>query len=156
MATLISQTQWHGNPRPVTSYASTLEDGLVASPYYLDGRDVPQYAHLVTAAPLGDLAPTAVADVPGPDVLVSFDVGGAWLTGSSLTILLTLVGSPNISTSLSPGPTPAGPDQAAEAFAAALDKELSVTAGAVDGKVTISAVVPTTSITITTLTPVTP
>jgi hypothetical protein len=152
MATLIAQTQWHGNPRPVTAYASSVEDGLVASPYYHDQRDVVDVGHFVTAQPLGVLTPTAVADVPGPDVLVSFDVGGIWGTGKSLTILLTLVGSPNISTSLSPGPTPAGPDQAAEAFAAALDKDLGVTAGAVDGKVTISAVVPTTAITITTLT----
>jgi hypothetical protein len=152
MATLIAQTQWHGNPRPVTAYASSLEDGLVASPYYADQRDVVDIGHVVTAQPLGVLTPTAVADVPGPDVLVSFDVGGIWGTGKSLTILLTLVGSPNISTSLSPGPTPAGPVQAAEAFAAALDKDLGVTAGAVDGKVTISAVVPTTAITITTLT----
>jgi hypothetical protein len=152
MATLLQQTQWHGNPRPVTSYASSVEDGVVASPYYADGRDVPVYGHVVTAQPLGTLTPTAVADVPGPDVLVSFDVGGIWGSGKTLTILLTLVGSPDISTSLSPGPTPAGPDQAAAAFAAALDKDLGVTAGAVDGKVTISAVVPTTAITITTLT----
>jgi hypothetical protein len=156
MATLIAETTWHGNPRPVLAYASSVEDGVVASPYYFDQRDVPIHAHFVTSVPIGTLAPTAVADVPGPDVLVSFDVGGAWLTGSSLTILLTLVGSPDFSASLSPGPTPAGPEAAAAAFAAAINADVGLTAAAVDRKVTVSAVVPTTAITITTLTPVTP
>jgi hypothetical protein len=151
VATLLAETQWHDNPRPVLAYASTLFDAAVESPYYNDRRDVPSFAHLVTSVPIGSLAPTAVADVPGPDVLVSFDVGGAWLTGDVLDIELTLVGSPDFIAVLSPGPTPAGPEAAAVAFAAAINADVGLTAGASGRKVTISAVVPTTAITITTL-----
>ena len=70
MATLITQTQWHGNPRPVTSYASAIEDGVVASPYYADGRNVPVHKFLITAAPLGDLTPAAAILVAGPATTV--------------------------------------------------------------------------------------
>jgi hypothetical protein len=151
MATLLTETQWHDNPRPTLAYASTLYDTAVASPYYLDGRNVPTFAHLVTSVPIGTLAPTAIASAPGPDVLVSFDVGGAWLTGTVLNIQLTLVGSPDFIAVLSPGPTPAGPEAAAAAFAAAINADVGLTAAAVGRKVTISAVVPTTAITIATL-----
>lgn len=95
MATLLAQTQWHGNPRPVEAYASGVSDGLVASPYYLDGRDVALINHVVTPVPLADLVPGAAILVPGPAAEVSAEVTGLIATGSSLTYGFT---GPNIGT----------------------------------------------------------
>jgi hypothetical protein len=48
MATLLAETQWHDNPRPVLAYAWSSVAPAVTSPYYLDGRTVPAFFHGVT------------------------------------------------------------------------------------------------------------
>jgi hypothetical protein len=151
MATLISQTQWHGNPRPVTAYASTVEDGLVASPYYKDGRDVPVYAHLVTAQPLGVLTPTAVIDIAGPLAAVQFTLGGVYVTGKILDITIVRTTAPDYVTQFIAPTAVLGADFATE-VALGISKELDMSAVNVDGVVTVTAVLPVTALTITVLT----
>jgi hypothetical protein len=154
MATLLAETQWHGNPRPVTAYASTTYVEQVESAYYNDRRDVPSFNHYVTPFPLEDLAPAATPGEAGPAVLVDFKLDGLWVAPTALTILLTLVGNDNISTTINFGPDVIGPVEAAALVAA----EIAILgAGSVlsnnDGQsVVVSAINATTSITITTLT----
>ena len=152
MATLISQTQWHGNPRPVEAYTSTIEDGLVASPYYLDGRNVAVHAHVVSSIPLGDLAPAASIVVPGPDLVVSGDVDGIWTTGSALNIAITVTGGTNISTAIANGKPAMGPDEFASEVASALNTigAGDVQCGSTGNVVNISALGAVSALTITT------
>jgi hypothetical protein len=50
MANPITETVWHGNPRPVEAFAWA-SASLVVSPYYADGRMVPDTVHGVDANP---------------------------------------------------------------------------------------------------------
>lgn len=153
MATLLTQTQWHGNPRPITSYVSGVHDGVVASPYYKDGRDVPVNKVFNTSIPLGDLAPAANILVAGPDLVVSADVEGLWPIGAALNVAITVTGGTNISTSLVNGTTSVlSPDQFAALVADALN-ELGageVQCSSSTNKVAISALAGVTALTITT------
>jgi hypothetical protein len=150
MATLIAQTEWHGNPRPILAYASTVEDGLVASPYYQDGRDVVVVDHFVTAQPLGTLTPTAVNTTPGPAAAVVFTLGGVWVTGKLLNITIVRTTAPDYTTSFVSSGSIAS-DFATE-VALGISKELDMSAVAVDGVVTVTAVAPVTALTTTVLT----
>jgi hypothetical protein len=151
MATLIAQTEWHGNPRPVLAYASSLEDGLVASPYYIDQRDVPVHDHIVTSVPLGDLTPTAVIDIAGPLAAVEFTLGGVYVTGKILNITIVRTTAPDYVTSFIAPTATLGADFATE-VALGISKELDMSAVNVDGTVTVTAVLPVTALTITVLT----
>ena len=153
MASQLTETKWHGNPRPILSYATTVFDVEVASPYYKDGRDVPTYGHYVTPVPLTDLAPAATIDVAGPAPLVEFTLDGLWPELTSLTIFLTLtdtaVGDYDeelFSTKLE------GPVQAAADVAAAISLHPELLATSDGQTVIVSALAPVTAITITTLT----
>lgn len=153
MATLIAETKWHDNPRPVAAYASSFEDGLVASPYYNDQRDVVVHKHFVTASPIVDIVPSATIDVAGPAPLVEFTLNGIWPQFTSLTILLTLTGTAvgNYDEVLfSPGLE--DPEQAAAGVAQAINEHPELTATSDGRKVIVSALAPVTAITITTLT----
>jgi hypothetical protein len=153
MATLITETQWHGNPRPVVAYASTLFDAQVPSPYYLDGRNVPTYASLVTSVPLETLSPTAVINVAGPLAAVSFTLGGVFLDGKGIDIAITRTGGavPSYTnTILAKGPE--NYDDFAVQVASTISAEIDMSAVAVDGVVTVTAVAPATALTITALT----
>jgi hypothetical protein len=153
MATLITETQWHGNPRPVVAYASTIYDEMVASPYYHDGRDVPTYVSLVTPDPIEDYEPSATITTPGPAAAVVFNVGGVFLDGKGIDIAITRTGGavPSyVNTILAQGPT--NYDEFAVQIAAIISAEVDMSAVAVDGVVTVTAVAPATALTITALT----
>ena len=153
MATLIAETVWHGNPRPVTAYASSVYVEDVVSPYYLDGRTVPTYKHTVTPVPLTDLAPAATIDVAGPAPLVEFTLDGLWPELTSLTIFLTLTGTAvgNYDEVLF-SPTLEGPVQAAAGVADAISLHPELLATSDGQTVIVSALAPVSAITITTLT----
>lgn len=154
MATIIAQTEWHGNPRPVLAYATSVEDGVVASPYYGDGRDVPVIKHYVTTQPLSNLSPSASADVAGPSVLVEFSLGGLWQNPTTLTVLLTTVGSDDVSGVWSAPAELTGPVEAAQLVSDWLNVQGAgdILCASEGEKVLVSAINTTTSITITTLT----
>jgi hypothetical protein len=152
MATLLQQTTWHNNPRPVLAYASSVEDGVVPSPYYLDQRDVPVHAHFVTPVPLADLGPTAAIVTPGPALIVAGNTGGIWVTGAALNVAITVVGGAgDISTSITNGsPAMLGEDFATQ-VASALNTISPDVQCAADGKqVNISALGAVSALTITT------
>ena len=153
MATEIAATTWHGNPRPITSYVTTVFDAQVASPYYADGRDVPVHNTYNTPVPLADLAPAATIDVAGPAVLVEFTLDGLWPELTGLQILLTLTGTAvgNYDETLF-SPVLEGPVEAAAGVAAAINEHPELTATSEGQKVIVSALAPVTAITITTLT----
>ena len=152
-AALLTETQWHGNPRPVTAYASSVYIEDVVSPYYLDGRNVPTYKHTVTPVPLSDLVPRATIDIAGPAQQVEFTLDGLWPELTSLTIYLTLTGTATgdyDEVLFSPGLD--GPVQAAAGVADAINSHPELAAIAVGQTVYVSAMLPVTAITITTLT----
>jgi hypothetical protein len=153
MATIITDTVWHGNPRPIETYTTSVYEGQVASPYYKDGRDVPVYNHYNTPVPLADLAPAATVDVAGPAVLVEFTLDGLWPEFTALTILLTLTDTVvgNYDEVLF-SPMLEGPVEAAAGVAATINEHPELTATSEGQKVIVSALVPVTAITITTLT----
>ncbi len=153
MANIVTETTWHGNPRPIESYVTTVYDSAVASPYYADGRDVPVHNTYNTSVPLADLAPAATIDVAGPAVLVEFTLDGLWPALTSLTILLTLTGTVagNYDETLF-SPVLEGPVEAAAGVAAAINTHPELTATSDGQKVIVSALAPVTAITITTLT----
>ena len=153
MANIVADTQWHGNPRPITSYVTTVYDSAVESPYYRDGRDVPVHNTYNTPVPLADLAPAATIDVAGPAVLVEFTLDGLWPELTSLTILLTLTDTVagNYDETLF-SPVLEGPVEAAAGVAAAINTHPELTATSDGQKVSVSALAPVTAITITTLT----
>lgn len=155
MANIVSETTWHGNPRPVESYVTTVFDESVVSPYYapnLAPVTVPVHRTYNTGVPLSDLAPAASILVAGPDLVVSAQVDGLWPTGSALNVAITVTGGTNISTSIANGKPLMGPDEFAAEVAAALN---TIGAGDVQcssstNKVAISALAGVTALTITT------
>jgi hypothetical protein len=152
MATLITETQWHGNPRPVVAYASTLYNDTVPSPYYLDGRDVATYDSLVTPEPIETYEPSAVITTAGPLASVVFTLGGVFLSDKGIDIVITRTGGLNgnyINTIITKGPKNFN-DFATE-VADVISVESDMTAVAVDGVVTVTAVAPATALTITAL-----
>ena len=153
MANIITETEWHGNPRPVLSYNTGVFIEQVASPYYKDGRNVPVIKNYTTPAPLTDLAPAATVDVAGPAPLVEFTLDGLWPELTSLTIYLTLTGTADgdydevlFSSQLE------GPVQAAAGVADAISLHPELLATSDGQTVLVSALAPVTAITITTLT----
>jgi len=153
MANIVTETTWHGNPRPIESFVTTVFDAQVASPYYRDGRDVPVHNTYNTPVPLASLAPTATIDVAGPAVLVEFTLGGLWPELTSLTILLTLTDTAvgNYDETLVVRELQ-GPVKTAADVAAEINTHPELTATSEGQKVIVSALVPVTAITITTLT----
>jgi hypothetical protein len=152
MANIVSETTWHGNPRPIESYVTTVYDSAVASPYYIDGRDVPVHNTYNTSIPLSDLAPAASISVAGPTLVVQGAVGGLWPVGSALNVAITVTGGTNISTSIVNQIQTLSPDQFAALVADTLN---TLGAGDVqcasDGElVNISALGAVTALTITT------
>jgi len=153
MATLIAETKYHGNPRPVLSYSSTVFDEAVASPYYKDGRDVPVYNHYVTPVPLADLAPVATATIAGPAATVAFTMDGLWLDPTTLTVLITSTGGVNFSEVVAWPTTALGPVEAAARMAALITASSGDMTATSDGvTVSVFVVAPSTALTITTLT----
>jgi hypothetical protein len=153
MATLITETQWHGNPRPVVAYASTIYNEMVPSPYYLDGRDVPTYGSIVTSVPLESLEPEATINTPGPLPAVVFTLAGVYLTDKGVDIAITRTGGavPSyVNTIITK--VPVVYDDFATQVADILSVEVDMSAVAVDGVVTVTAVAPATALTITALT----
>jgi len=153
MASLLSNTQWHGNPRPIKSNTSSVYIEHVPSPYYKDGRDVPVIRYFNTTEPLPDLTPTATIDVAGPATAVSFTVGGVWDELTSLTILLTIadtVAGDYSATLVARELT--GPVAVAADVAADIDLHPELTATSDGETVNITVDAPGTAVTITTLT----
>jgi hypothetical protein len=152
MATLIAETKWHGNPRPELAYASSIYDETVASPYYLDGRDVPVYLHTVTSFPITDLVADATIDVAGPLATVEFTLSGIWTAGTALDITIVRTTAPDYVATIT---APAGGtfDEMAVYVATQISKELDMVAVAsIGGVVGVTAVAPVTALTITVLT----
>jgi hypothetical protein len=150
MATILAETTWHGNPRPVEAFASTFFDAQVESPYYNDRRNVPSFAHVVTSIPY--TVAGAANTTPGPAASVVFTLSGVWLVSNSLT--LTIVRT----TAADYGPVVFTPlvGQTAEDFAilvaASISTQADMDAVAVGAVITVTAVLPVTALTITTLT----
>ena len=153
MANIVSETQWHGNPRPITSYVTTVFDAQVTSPYYNDRRSVPDHNTYNTPIPLQDLAPAATIDVAGPAPLVEFTLDGLWPELTALTIFLTLTGTAvgNYDETLF-STVLEGPVAAAASVAVAISEHPELLATSEGQKVIVSALAPVTAITITTLT----
>ena len=152
MATELTSTTWHGNPRPVTSYCTTVFNEFVASPYYADGRNVPTYTTYVTPLPLADLVPKATVLVPGPAPLVEVQIDGLWPDFSGVDVNITRTNGVNgdyIDTLFHTGET-VGPVFTAEALAAIINEEDDLTATSDGQKIIISALAPVTSLTIVT------
>jgi hypothetical protein len=117
--------------------ATTVFDKVVASPYYMDGRNVPQYAHLTTADPDVSVADAGAAiTTAGPAAIVDFDLSGFWALGDTLNIDINITGNPNYSESLS---APAGmtSEDMASYVAGQLSKNPNMAAAAVGNSVTI-------------------
>lgn len=153
MASLLSNTQWHGNPRPIKSNTSSVYVEHVPSPYYKDGRDVPVIRYFNTKEPLPDLTPTATIDVAGPATAVSFTVGGVWPELTSLDILLTIADTVagNYDETLFSSELQ-GPAQVASSLATAISSHPELTATSDGETVNITVDAPGTAVTITTLT----
>ena len=156
MANIVSETQWHGNPRPITSYVTTVFDASVVSPYYAKTMapvTVPDHNTYNTPLPLQDLAPAATIDVAGPAPLVEFTLDGLWPELTALTIFLTLAGTVagNYDETLF-STVLVGPVDAAADVAAAISEHPELLATSEGQKVIVSALAPVTAITITTLT----
>jgi hypothetical protein len=154
MATLASQTQWHGNPRPVTAYASAIFDGTVASPYYIDGRDVPLTEHIVTANELSDFAPGATNTTPGPAVLVEFTLDGVW-TPTNAVLDITIVRTDGLNgdyVNTFKAPAAMTAVEMADYVASVINEESDLTSNNAEGIVIVSALAPVTALTITVLT----
>jgi hypothetical protein len=152
MANIVSDTQWHGNPRPITSYVTTVYDTSVASPYYADGRNVPVHETYNTPVPLVDLLPKATVLVPGPAPLVEVQIDGLWPDFSGVDVNITRTNGVNgdyIDTLFHTGET-VGPVFTAEALAAIINEEDDLTATSDGQKIIISALAPVTSLTIVT------
>ena len=153
MATLITETKWHGNPRPILAYASTVFEELVVSPYYADGRTVPTYNSYVTPVPLADLAPVATATIAGPAATVEFTMDGLWKDPTALTVLITSTGGLDFSEVVSWPPTALGPVEAASRMAALITASSGDMGATSSGQlVSVFVTAPSTALTITTLT----
>ena len=140
----LNETQWHGNPRPIASYHSTVYDDAV-SPI--------QYKYITTSVPLATLTPTATIDVAGPAPLVEFTLGGVWPELTSLDITITRTDGVNgdFTTTLF-SPALQGPIDAANGIAEVINAEPDLTANNDGEKVIVSALAPVTALTITVLT----
>ena len=147
--TAASQTTWHGNPRPVESYATHLIDDAV-----VDANGYAAFSIVNSDAPLSTLAPAASVITPGPDVLVVGDLDGLWPQGTQLSVAITVTGGDDIITTIEQTAA-----QTLEATGAAIrvanflnaNWGYQITAGHTGGgNVTISALTPVTGLTITT------
>jgi len=155
MANIVSETQWHGNPRPITSYVTTVFEDSVVSPYYNDRRSVPDHNTYNTSVPLEALVPTPTIDILGPAAAVVFTLQGLWTSPTVLNIAITLTGNTlgDVSTAVAFSTDVLGPVGAAEAVAGVINAlGLECVATTVDNVVTVTAVAPVTACTITTLT----
>lgn len=81
-ATLLTETQWHGNPRGEPVYAWTVYVEDVPSPYYADGRDVPVYAYGSTDTPFSGYPEAANTDS-------TVTLTGTWYRGTGLDVAIT-------------------------------------------------------------------
>lgn len=87
MATLISQTKWDQDDdgSPNKGYFSTINDGVVSSPYYYDNRDVPVNGHVTTSVPVTALSPGVGITIPGPAAEAVATISGVIPTGTSVS-----------------------------------------------------------------------
>lgn len=149
MATLISETQWHGNPRPTEAYAWGVYVESVPSPYYKDGRDVPVYAFGKTDTPF---AGYPAAEFTNTTVTLT----GTFYRQTSLDVFVTAVDpvSGDIPVTILYVWEPGGPYTAAQAATAYADywnaeAGTIVSATALDGVITFAPAGSTTSLTVT-------
>jgi len=157
MANIVSDTTWHGNPRPIESYCSTVYDKSVVSPYYAKSMGaifVPVHNTYNTPIPLSDLAPTAGGGELGPAPLVGWEMNGLWTSPTQLQVAITVTGGTgDISTSIAFSDDLLGPVDAAVQVAAALQSlSAEIEVLAVEQEIYIQPIAPATSLTITTLT----
>ena len=154
-ATLISETLWHEGPGyGPTDYAISFLKAMVPSPYYRDGRDVPDMGYYVSSTPGEDLVPGATIDTAGPASSVAFSIQGVFPELTGIQIAITRAGGAN-------GNYNSGPlfsakaetaDEVAAALAAIISEEADMTAVASGDRVTVTMVAPVTALTITSLT----
>lgn len=87
----ITQTQWHGNPRPRRAYAWTENTTTAASPYYKDGRTVAVYKSGWSWVPFAETGddPTGATDIAGPAALVSVSLAGPFDFGTAINWTFT-------------------------------------------------------------------
>lgn len=155
MANIVSDTIWHGNPRPIQSYCTTVFDSAVVSPYYaktMAPATVPTHATYNTSLPLASLTPTLTIDTTGPATAVQVTTGGLWvnLQGLSINITRTDGDDGDYITSLFHGGTTVGPVEIASEIAEAINEEVDMIATSEGQVITITAVSPVTSLTIVT------
>lgn len=157
MANIVSTTVWHGNPRPITSYVTTVFDDGVVSPYYAVNMapvTVPVHKTYNTPVPLASLIPTATIQEAGPSPIVGWEMNGLWRAPTQLQVAITVTGGTDISTSIAFSTDLLSPSAAAAQVVGALNLigNGEIIATAVDQEVYIETVAPATSLTITTLT----
>jgi len=151
-ATLITETQWHESPGyGPTQYAIAYLGQMVASPYYNDGRLVPEMGYFTSPVPGEDLVAVATIDTAGPAAEVAFTLEGIYGDLTGIDIVIDRTGG----TAWDPGPLFADGArtsvQVAASLAALISLEADMSAVAADGTVTVTAVDPVTALTITTL-----
>lgn len=99
MATLITETTWHGNPRGTVTYADTAYVNSVTSPYYHiasggSATTVPTYVSrqgsatmvLTAAVPITTPAGGLPAATAGLFAAIAIAPTGVWAKGTTLTI----------------------------------------------------------------------
>ena len=151
-ATLITETEWHESPGyGPTQYAIGYLGQMVASPYYNDGRLVPEMGYFTSNTPGADLVAQANIGTAGPAASVDFTLAGIFGDLTGIDIVIDRTGS----TIWDPGTLFAdgvqNPIQAAASLAALISLEPDMSAVAVANQVTVTAVAPATALTITTL-----
>jgi hypothetical protein len=155
-AQLITETEWHESPGyGPTEYAIGYLKQMVPSPYYRDGRDVPDMGFFTSPVPGEDLVATATIDVAGPATEVEFTLTGVYgeLTGINIVIDRT----DGLNGPFAPGllfnDEPITGVQAAASLAALISLEDDMSAVASAGTVTVTIVgTDVTALTISTLT----
>lgn len=158
MADIITQTTWHGNPRPIETYNTSVFIEQVSSPYYSDGRDVPVIKNVTTSTPITSVAAAIVVDIAGPATIVSFTVGGIWNNLRQAQIAVTVTdGTDYAETITNDSGSAVGPRVVATALAEAINAGSTDIVAGVDGETVTLTISPdslATALTITLAAPV--
>jgi hypothetical protein len=151
---LISQTQWHGNPRPWKTYHWVEFIAQVLSP--VTGQLVPTYNQGVSSVPFAekDDDPTGTIDVAGPAALTTFSLAGPFPKGTRMQISGTRTGG--VEGAFGDDVTlteDMGPEQAAALWGIRLrgNDELTTEVAANSRSVDVIPVAPATAITLSSI-----
>ena len=88
MASVVTQTQWHGNPRARKIYAITEFEALVATPQGGEAATYNYFNSLVPYAEVG-LAASATTDTAGPAGIVEVSLNNLFKEGDAINYTFT-------------------------------------------------------------------